>query len=249
MMLRTLGQTESRAVSALIPYERNARVHPEAQLAQIEASIREWGWTFPILVDEADRVIAGHGRLIVAKRLGLAEVSVLVARGWSEQQIRAYVIADNKIPEGATWDATLLTAEMLDLQASAFDVALTGFNTDELLRLVSGPAPAAARKPARRRSRGGLPVEATGATLDEQIAEIEETLGRPVDRASWAPSVRPEQAMPIIWREQVDLRCKPGADGAPDMWTGNAPGFLKETHAEPLVAGLRAVLAKHRAAA
>ncbi|WP_074123532.1 ParB/Srx family N-terminal domain-containing protein [Bradyrhizobium sp. AS23.2] len=86
--------TERRPVAALVPYARNARTHSEAQLQQIAASIREWGWTTPVLVDEAGLVIAGHGRLLAAERLGIREVPVIVARCWTEAQKRAYVIAD-----------------------------------------------------------------------------------------------------------------------------------------------------------
>src|SRR5437763_2619944 len=84
-------------VERLVPYARNARTHSDAQVAQIAASIREWGWTMPVLADEAGGVIAGHGRILAAQRLGLAEVPVMVARGWSEAQKRAYVLADNKL--------------------------------------------------------------------------------------------------------------------------------------------------------
>jgi ParB-like chromosome segregation protein Spo0J len=92
-------KVERRAVAVLVPNTRNARTHTEQQIDQIAASIREWGWTAPILVDEDEVVIAGHGRLLAAARLGLDEVPVIIARGWSEAQKRAYLIADNKLTE------------------------------------------------------------------------------------------------------------------------------------------------------
>ena len=105
-------QVERWAVSRLVPYARNARTHSDAQVAQIAASIREWGWTTPVLVDEAGGLIAGHGRVLAARKLGIAEVPVMVARGWSEAQKRAYVLADNKLALNAGWDEELLRVEL-----------------------------------------------------------------------------------------------------------------------------------------
>jgi ParB-like chromosome segregation protein Spo0J len=89
---------EMRQLDKLIPYARNSRTHSDTQVAQIAASIKEWGWTTPILVDEEGTIIAGHGRTLAARKLGLAEVPVMVARGWSEARKKAYVIADNLWP-------------------------------------------------------------------------------------------------------------------------------------------------------
>src|SRR6187402_2647405 len=88
---------ERRPVASLVPFARNARSHSDEQVAQIAASIREWGWTVPVLVDEVGTIIAGHGRVLAAQRLGLAEIPVMVAAGWSEAKRRAYVLADNKL--------------------------------------------------------------------------------------------------------------------------------------------------------
>jgi ParB-like chromosome segregation protein Spo0J len=123
-------KVERRPIDALIPYARNARTHSEEQVAQIAASIREWGWTVPVLVDEAGGIIAGHGRVMAARKLGLAEVPVMVAAGWSEAQKRAYVLADNKLALNAGWDYGFLAQELADLQEIDFNIALTGF--DEL---------------------------------------------------------------------------------------------------------------------
>lgn len=96
-------RVERRPLASLTPYARNARTHSAAQVDQIAASIREWGWTMPVLVDEAGGVIAGHGRILAAQKLGFTEVPVMVAAGWSEAQKRAYVIADNKLAMNAGW--------------------------------------------------------------------------------------------------------------------------------------------------
>ena len=129
---------ERRPVSALLPYIRNARTHSDEQVAQIAASIREFGWTCPVLVDEAGTIIAGHGRVLAAQRLGLVEVPVMVAAGWSEAKRRAYVIADNKLALNAGWDEELLRLELGDLKGMGFDLTLTGFGELELGKLLLG---------------------------------------------------------------------------------------------------------------
>jgi DNA modification methylase len=126
---------ERRPLAELTPYARNARTHSDAQIAQIAASIREWGWTMPVLVDDAGSIIAGHGRILAAARLGIGEAPVMVARGWSEAQKRAYVIADNKLTENAGWDQGLLEIEVADLASVGFDLSLMGFSESELARL------------------------------------------------------------------------------------------------------------------
>jgi DNA modification methylase len=123
---------ERRALSSLRPFPRNARQHSDAQVAQVAASITEWGWTNAVLVDESGEIIAGHARVLAANRLGLSEIPVIVARGWSEAQKRAYVIADNKLAENASWDDALLGLELKDLQGIGFDLGLTGFATGEI---------------------------------------------------------------------------------------------------------------------
>jgi hypothetical protein len=128
---------ERRAVSALVPYARNARTHSDAQVAQIAASIKEWGWTVPILVDEDGGIIAGHGRVLAARKLGIADVPVMVAAGWTEAQKRAYVIADNKLALNAGWDDDLLRVEADELRGLDFDLELTGFSLDEIDALLA----------------------------------------------------------------------------------------------------------------
>jgi site-specific DNA-methyltransferase (adenine-specific) len=134
---------EQRAVEKLIPYARNSRTHSDAQVAQIAASIKEWGWTTPILIDETEQVIAGHGRLMAARKLGMAEVPVIVAAGWTDAQKRAYVIADNKLALNAGWDESLLALEFGELEGLGFDLELTGFSAEEIAALTPEEVPAA----------------------------------------------------------------------------------------------------------
>jgi DNA modification methylase len=130
-------QVERRAIKSLVPYARNARTHSPAQVDQIAASIREWGWTVPVLVDETGSIIAGHGRVLAAHKLGLTEIPVMTARGWSEGQRRAYVIADNKLAMNAGWDDELLRLELGDLKLEGVDLGLLGFGSDELASLLA----------------------------------------------------------------------------------------------------------------
>lgn len=128
---------ERRPISDLIPYARNARTHSDAQVAQIAASMREWGWTMPVLIDESGMIIAGHGRVLAARQLGFGEVPVMVARGWTEAQKRAYVIADNKLALNAGWDTPMLAAELQELDTGEIDLGLLGFEEGELESLMT----------------------------------------------------------------------------------------------------------------
>lgn len=123
-------RVERRATGSLVGYARNARLHTDDQVGLIAAAIGEWGWTNPVLIDEAGGIIAGHGRVLAAQKLGLPEVPVMVAAGWSEAQRRAYVLADNQLAARATWDMGLVGAELDDLRDAGFDVGLIGFEDD-----------------------------------------------------------------------------------------------------------------------
>lgn len=132
---------ERRAVADLRPYERNARTHTPQQINQLVAAMREWGWTIPILVDESDMIIAGHGRLEAAKKMGVTEAPVIVARGWTEQQKRAYSVADNRLGDNSTWNAANLRMEISDLKLEGFNLDLLAFSAPELRRLEAGFSP------------------------------------------------------------------------------------------------------------
>lgn len=134
---QTIVQIEYRPIEALIPYARNSRTHSDAQVAQIAASIREFGWTNPVLVDGSNGIIAGHGRVLAARKLGLEQVPVIELAHLTESQKRAYVLADNKLAENAGWDDELLRIELEALQAAGFDLSLTGFADDELTALMT----------------------------------------------------------------------------------------------------------------
>jgi ParB-like nuclease domain len=127
-----------RELGELIPYARNPRTHTDAQVAQIAASIREFGWTNPVLVDRESGIIAGHGRVLAARKLGLERVPVIELAHMSEAQKRAYVLADNQLALQAGWDEALLRLELADLSDLGFDLGLIGFGAGELERLLTG---------------------------------------------------------------------------------------------------------------
>ena len=123
---------EWRSVSSLIPYARNSRTHSDEQIAQIAASIKEFGWTNPILIDGDNGIIAGHGRLSAARKLGHQEVPVIELKDMTANQKKAYIIADNKLALNASWDNELLKLEIGDLQEENFDIDILGFDISEL---------------------------------------------------------------------------------------------------------------------
>jgi hypothetical protein len=130
-------------VADLLPYARNARTHSDAQVAQIAASIAEFGFTNPCLVDAANELIAGHGRLLAARRMGLETVPCIRLGHLTPAQKRAYVIADNQLALNAGWDMDLLAQEIAALRVDDFDLELLGFDTpslDEILAGIDGPA-------------------------------------------------------------------------------------------------------------
>ena len=118
----------SRRVEALIPYARNSRTHSDAQVAQIAASVREFGWTNPVLIDGDNGIIAGHGRVLAARKLGMDDVPCIELAGLTDAQRRAYIIADNKLALNGGWDDELLAIELGELNAAEFDMALIGFD-------------------------------------------------------------------------------------------------------------------------
>jgi len=141
-----------RKVLDLIPYARNSRTHSDEQVGQIAASIKEWGWTVPVLIDEAGGLLAGHGRVLAAQRLGIDEIPTMTAKGWTEAQKKAYIIADNKLALNAGWDASMLAVEFGDLKEAGFDLELTGFGGDELAAL--------------------FPTESEGLTDEDAVPEV-----------------------------------------------------------------------------
>lgn len=132
---------ESLPIERLIPYARNSRTHSDAQIAQVAASIREFGFTNPVLIDGADGIIAGHGRVLAARKLGLEKVPCIRLAHLSETQKRAYVIADNKLALNAGWDEEMLGLELAELREVDFDLDLTGFDGDAIESFLNPPEP------------------------------------------------------------------------------------------------------------
>jgi DNA modification methylase len=185
---------EYRPVELLVPFVNNARTHSDDQVAQIAASIREFGFNNPILVDGERGLIAGHGRLLAARKLGLDIVPVIELAHLSPTQKRAYILADNRLAENAGWDKELLALELADLKLSEFDLDLLGFSSDELDELLN-----AANK--------------EGLTDDDAVPEVTEN---PVSRTGdvWllgnhrllcGDATKPEDYQRLLGAELVDM--------------------------------------------
>ena len=137
-MKQTKPKIEHLPIEGLIPYARNSRTHSDAQVAQIAASIREFGFTNPVLIDKEGGIIAGHGRVMAARILKLDEVPCIRLEHLTETQKRAYVIADNKLALNAGWDDEALRLELADLDVEGFNLELTGFAGDDLTEAMFG---------------------------------------------------------------------------------------------------------------
>lgn len=187
---------EQWPTAKLLPYARNARTHSDDQVAQIAASIAEFGFTNPILAGSDGVLVAGHGRLAAAQKLGLAVVPVVVLDHLTPTQRRALVIADNRIAENAGWDDAMLRIEIASLQDDDFDVSLTGFDADALAELMAGDEP-----------------DGEGETDDDAVPEVSETpVSRPGDvwvlgghRLLCGDSTVAESYDRVLDGEQVDM--------------------------------------------
>ena len=149
-------QIEYIPTADLIPYAMNSRTHSDDQVAQIAASIKEFGFTNPILIDDHETIIAGHGRLMAARKLKLTKVPTITLEGLTEAQKKAYVIADNKLALNAGWDTEALTAELRRLQELEFALDLIGFDSDELAQLLE-------------------PEQVEGLTDEDDVPDVPET--------------------------------------------------------------------------
>ena len=127
-----------KPVDKLIPYINNSRTHSDEQVAQIAASIKEFGWTNPVLVDSKNGIIAGHGRLMAARKLGYTEVPTIELKDLTETQRKAYIIADNRLALNAGWDNEMLTIELNDLLADGFALEMLGFDAGIVEQLLMG---------------------------------------------------------------------------------------------------------------
>lgn len=128
-------------INELVPYARNSRTHSESQIKKIMASIKEFDFMNPVIIDGDKGIIAGHGRVMDAERLGFKKLPCIEAKHLSEAQKRAYVIADNRLAEDAGWDNDLLKVELEELSGEGFDLALTGFEDDEINKLLEDKEP------------------------------------------------------------------------------------------------------------
>ncbi len=142
-------------VAELIPYPNNSRTHDDAQVAKLAGLIKEYGWTNPILIDDKNGIIAGHGRLLAARKLQMSSVPCIVLTGLSDDQRRAYVIADNRSALDSGWDDEMLAVEMQRLNSAGFDLSMTGFAQEEIDKFLQtmpgaevGPAGEGDGKPA-----------------------------------------------------------------------------------------------------
>lgn len=131
-------QIEYRHIDSLTPWHNNARRHSDEQVEQIARSIRAFGWTNPVLIDEEDRILAGHGRVMAARLLGIHDVPCLRLDYLDDDAKRAYIMADNQLALQAGWDIELLRSELLDLKEVGFDIDLIGFDDAELNSIFSG---------------------------------------------------------------------------------------------------------------
>ena len=162
-------RVEYRKIETLIPFARNPRTHSEAQIAKLASSIVEFGWTQPILVDGANGIIAGHGRLAAARKLDLLEVPVIELGHLTPAQKRAYVIADNRLALDAGWDEELLSLELAELSESGYDLTMTGFSNEEIEELLVGAEQA-------------LQDETQGESEDDAADDVPKVPSNPVSR-------------------------------------------------------------------
>lgn len=159
---------ETIKIEKLIPYARNSRTHSDQQVAQVAASIREFGFTNPVLIDSEDGIIAGHGRVMAARKLGLAEVPCIRLGHLTETQKRAYIIADNKLALNSGWDEEMLGLELAELREADFDLGLTGFDASSIEAALNPAEPEVAE------------VEFNGKTMQESMETYGESVIRQV---------------------------------------------------------------------
>jgi len=176
-------QVEMVPVDDLIPYIRNPRQHSQEQINQLAASLKEFGWTMPVLRDETSMILAGHGRILAARKLGITHVPVVTATGWPMSRKRAYVIADNKLPLNASWDVEMLSAEIEALNEDDYPLDLLGFSEEDMSRMAddlmrndfeeahSEEKPAESAEPAQQRA--SSQPEMVALTIPMSVAQRE----------------------------------------------------------------------------
>lgn len=173
---------EMRPVNSLIPYARNARQHDAAQVDALASSIREFGFTMPILIDEGGEIIAGHGRVMAARKLEMANVPCMMVRGWTDAKRAAYVLADNRLAEQATWDDSLLKLELGTLRDAGFDVSLTGFSPKQVDAMFAPSKAAGAGSEQETRGQFGVLVMCQNRSEEDREVESLSKAGKKVKR-------------------------------------------------------------------
>jgi ParB-like chromosome segregation protein Spo0J len=164
-------EIERLPIEALLPYARNMNKHTEEHVAEIAASIKEFGWTYPPLIDKENVLVAGHGRVLAARKLGLAIVPCIRRDHWTEAQVKAYRILDNRLPNNAVVRTDMLSLELQDLAAESFDLGLLGFDEKELAKLLN-PDEEAPPEPAVEEKREFLIViEAADEAQQQELFE------------------------------------------------------------------------------
>jgi ParB-like chromosome segregation protein Spo0J len=170
-------QYKTASVSSLIPYARNSRTHSPEQVSKIAASIKEFGFLNPVIIDGDSGIVAGHGRVMAAQKLGMDEVPIIEASHLTAEQKRAYIIADNRLALDAGWDDEMLRVEFADLEAEGFDLALTGFTLDEIGALSFGSEEDALDEMPELASGDKEPFQQKTFTLhDEQAAIVDDAV-------------------------------------------------------------------------
>lgn len=167
-------------LESLRPYAKNARTHSEEQVAKIAASIAEFGFVNPILVDSQHGIIAGHGRMMAAKKLGLGRVPVVVLDHLSESQRKAYILADNRLALDAGWDMELLAEELAELESEGMDLELTGFSKEELEKFLGADA-AEIEMPELRSGEKTSFAQMTFTLTEEQKQDVERAITQALD--------------------------------------------------------------------
>lgn len=229
---KNILQVEYRPIADLLPYARNSRTHSDEQVAQIAASIREFGFTNPILIDEQNGIIAGHGRVKAAAKLKMAELPCIRLDYLSETQRKAYVIADNRLALNAGWDTAMLSLELAELKLADFDLDLLGFDADEMDELLNPEQ---------------VPEE--GLTDPDEVPEQVETRCKPGDlwilgkhRLLCGDSTNVQHVERLMGGEKADMVFtdppyglgKAIKNDAPDEWLDVLKGAFHNVHDVPI---------------
>lgn len=178
MAMKAPQKIEHLKVEDLLPYATNSRTHSPEQVAQIAASMVEFGWTNPVLIDARGTIVAGHGRVMAARKLGMETVPCIRLGHLTPAQVRAYVIADNKLALNAGWDEETLKAELDILKEEGFDIGLTGFSDAELEKLLGQFAADAGEMPALSDGDRKPFQQKTFVLHDEQAEEVEAAISK-----------------------------------------------------------------------